>query len=478
MGRGVSSHEPLRVRPVHATYWTGGRGGDSDAARFKLIEDLSERTNLAPLSDAVHDHYPVWIETYLDGLDTDTRKWFEGRYEVWETMDNPVVEWDAMAAVLASVDLWPEGDTRSDRGEARDRLLRSIPYVFTRGSFGTIRDALSGNGTIEALVDGGPKKLTAFATVGFNPCDDGGDSGDHAYIAIRTVVAVIDWVVITMRLPDFACTARSDANAGQPLEASERLMIPMRFLPLQRIPSPREVAEAIGIHQATTARAVAWQIRKQLNGGEALARQLNPPKTKKTKKERAAETARRPQMHEEVIQATGTAEELADVALQLDRHIAQVLRRFGERSSGAPEPVRDLAPEEVRHRYRFSLEEIQQLHKDCRHSSQVMQQALAIYEESRRARFQFIAALLASIVLIPTLIASIFGVNLGVPAQESNDAFYAFLVTIFLLMVTGGTALGMAQARDWHPRPWEYLLFGGLALAIAFGFALFLRVWA
>ncbi len=103
-----------------------------------------------------------------------------------------------------------------------------------------------------------------------------------------------------------------------------------------------------------------------------------------------------------------------------------------------------------------------------------MQQSLTVYEESRRARFQFIAALLASVVLIPTLIAGIFGANFDVPASKDPAGFPVFLAVLFTLAVIAFVTLWMAQSQDWSPRRRSYVVPALVALAIVVAFAIYL----
>ena len=159
----------------------------------------------------------------------------------------------------------------------------------------------------------------------------------------------------------------------------------------------------------------------------------------------------RPKLKEDVTQKAGVIDGLADVAHQLDRHLSTILRRFSGEISGAPAAAQELVPPETKRRYGFALDNVHALHDDCRLASQTVRHELMAYEQAQREHFQFIAAVLASIVLIPTLIASVLGVNLGVPGENSRAGFIAFVLAIGGLAVVGYSALHTADEHNWSP---------------------------
>jgi Mg2+ and Co2+ transporter CorA len=170
-------------------------------------------------------------------------------------------------------------------------------------------------------------------------------------------------------------------------------------------------------------------------------------------------------------------EKLSEITHQLDQQVARILRRFGGKVVDAPAPAKELVPREVKRRYRFALDDVRQLRDDCELVSEMVGETLARYDREQRERFQHIAAVLGACVLIPTLIASLFGVNFGVPGKENLSSFIAFVVAMFFLAGTGIFALLRAQKRDWHPRFWRDLAFpSGFAILIVAAFVAFL-IW-
>ncbi|HET8862342.1 MAG TPA: CorA family divalent cation transporter [Solirubrobacterales bacterium] len=440
MSKGAAETDvPIPVFPVCATIWPAeGRG------EWETIEDLTDRDALERLRTAAGDG-TVWVEARVDVDDDEgQRKWLEGEYPVWDALPTPRVYWRPMGEVLEALGLRAPPPQRVARELASSRLLRALPFAYSRGAFGTVRDALSEQWVVDELVRlAGGDPLTAFPSAGFKPGNSESDSAEVLYTVLHAAVGVVGNTVVSARLPDTFCPALAAGRA----HVSPRKLVPAevltRFLPQGRTASGREVAEAIGMHQATSARAVAFRIRGRLKGVERLAERLGD--------ESALDGDEKPEFKLQVDEAAKKIDALAEVAQQLDRTLSTILRRFSGEISGSPEAVQELVPPETKRRYSFALDNVRALHDDCRLASQIVSHELASYEHSQRERFQFIAAVLASVVLIPTLIASILGVNLGVPGEHSRVGFVAFVVAIGGLCAVGYAALRTAETYDWSP---------------------------
>lgn len=393
----------------------------------------------------------------------DQREWLEGEYPVWHALPTPSIDWSAAEGALAALGLPAPSVERDDEcGEAR--LLRSLPLAYSRGTFGTVRDVLCEARIVDQLQQAaGGAPLTSFPTAGFAPVDSD-PQGHVGYTVLRTAFGVIGDTVVSVRLPDTQCPTRPDSDEPAPRPALVDAGVLTRFLPQGRTPSGREVAEAVGMHQATSARAVAAEIRRRLEEQEERAAELNTEKEPKDEedeeRERSEEEASKQvrtegkssqqELKEEVEQAVKRIDELADIAHQLDRNLSTILRRFSGELPDAPPGARELVPPETRRRYEFALDNIHILQEGCRLGAQAVRHELVVYEQSQRERFQFVAAVLASIVLIPTLIASVFGVNLGVPGEGSGPGFVAFLAAMIGLGFVGYSALDKADDQHWH----------------------------
>jgi|SRR5665811_957160 len=460
--------EPIRVVPVCATYWPR-----ADRPTLKTVGWPVTPSDRKALAAAVERKNTVWIETKLDEMTEKQRQWLEGEFDVWRELPTPEIDWTPTSDLLDLVHLEPPGVNRGADDSAEARLLRSLPFAYTRGTFGTIRDAFDderiGSG-LSGAARGDP--VTVFPTTGFIPFDGRIEDQDDWYTVLHATVAVVGRIVISIRLPDRFCPERPERSIRY-LEQLIPSNVLMRFLPLRRMASGREVAEAIGMHQATTARAVAGQIRTRLKEAEVKAAALDADDSKATGGSRGRSAVRQ----NEAKEATRKVDRLAEIAQLLNRDLATILRRIGGKVPDAGPEVRELAPREVKRRYRFALDNVHTLQEDCRLAAQIVRQSISTYEQSQREHFQFIAALLASIVLVPTLIAGVFGTNLQVPAQDDPAGFPIFLATIAGLAAIGYLTVRTARRHDWQP-PREQLWLAMLAaLAIVAAFAVYLVIW-
>jgi hypothetical protein len=445
----------VALRPTVATVW--------DGAAHKGIEPESSR-GLSELRDATDRDDTVWVGCLLTSLDEDGEAWFTGSFDIWDSMENPVVSWEGMSTVLEAVGLATPAP-EPEREAPQSTLLRAMPYVYTRGVFGTIRDVLPSEEMVDKLtpfVHGG--RLTGFPAVGFHPVSSDKRLTVNEYVMLRSVVGVVNNVVLTVRLPDRICApdaGRSRRSNGDPI----KLVLPRRFLPLRTMPGGRELAEAIGIHQATTARGVAEQVRARLAKGTGEGENLRRGRS-------GAEQGT--DLRQFASAAAEEADRLSEVAQQLDQQIAQVLRRMGTHDGDAPKGAERLAPAEVERRYSFALQEVRALYEDCRLTSHVVRQAISDHDQQQSQRFQFVAAVLASIVLIPTLLASIFGANVSIPAEKSAFGFRALVAVILMLVVVSLYTLRTAQKYHWKPPSTKLILPTSATVLIIGAYVVFL----
>ena len=173
-----------------------------------------------------------------------------------------------------------------------------------------------------------------------------------------------------------------------------------------------DVGEAIGLQQANTARAVSEVVRTRL-----------------TEIERARRGERRRKRRHELEDA-GRIVEMTDTLYQLDRQLERLLQRVEPNASdvigrsGAP----DMAV-----RYRFARDDLRSLEGNGRLASQAIAQA----QRLERERDERVAATRASVILVPTLFASIYGADVALPGKHSWGGFVLLTVTIVALAVLG-----------------------------------------
>ncbi len=473
MNRGLvnGSDEPLVsgcvwLRPDWATVWNG--------PEYTEVPNPCSDEGRKKLRKATKKENTVWLETSLASLTEVEYEWFSGSLDIWKSMPNPEVDWTKMRAVLKALGIEPPKPCLADDEPPTSRFLRALPYVYTRGVLGTIRDVApddEAGSKLEKVTTG--DRLTAFPAVGFLPDAPEARQSSGSYVTLRMIVAVVKNVVITVRLPDRPCGTHVDHEDPSMCSLLNQvdLIVPRRFLPLRAMPSGRQLAESIGIHQATTARGVSYEIRKILAEGESEARGLTSPGR--------GQTQPRPQELRRLVRLTAErADRLSEIAQELDQTISLVLRRFGGVAGDTPPVAENLAPPEVERRYDLARDEVRSLYKDCRLASQIVRQALADYNQKQAERFQFFAGFITSVVLIPTLIASLFGANVEVPTEKDNALSFVFLVAVSVgLVLTSLWALWKVRNHGWNAPLRKFVLPVIAAIAIVAAFIAFL-IWS
>ncbi len=347
---------------------------------------------------------PTWVQLALPRLSEFHQSWFEGSVDPWQDPDPPVVDWSGVDHVLDTVGIGRSTLERQDR-----ELLERLPQLYRRGVARVAREVWGSNAAAE-------NALRFFPTVAFRPIEN---SEPPRFWIVRAAVGVIGDVVVTVRLPDLKS---SDKNGVFDYEPRGWLRVARRYFPDADDLSADDVAEAIGLQQASTARAVTEVLRTRL-----------------TEIERAPQGEQRRKRKHDLVDA-GRIVEMTDTLYQLDRQLERLLRRVELNAydvigrSGAP----DMAV-----RYRFALDELRSLEGNGRLASQAIAQA-------ERERFERVAATLASVILVPTLFASIYGANVALPGKDSWFGLGLLTATIVALAVLGLVLIGKMLPRRSH----------------------------
>ena len=349
-----------------------------------------------------HVGNPTWVQLALPRLSESQQRWFEGSVDPWDDPDPPVLDWSEVDGVLDAAGIGRFDLERHDR-----KLLERLPHLYGRGVARVAREVWGPDA-------GTDLPLRFFPTVAFRPIEG---SEPPRFWVVRATVGVIGDVVVTVRLPDLKS---SDKRGVFDYEPRGRLEVARRYYPAADDLTADDVVEAIGLQQASTARAVSEALRTRL-----------------TEIERAPRGERRRKRRDDLEDACRIVE-MTDTLYQLDRQLERLLRRVELNASdiigraGAP----DMAV-----RYRFALDELRSLEGNGRLASQAIAQA-------ERERFERVAATLASVILVPTLFASIYGANVALPAEGSWAGFVLLTATIVALAV-----LGLIFIKRVLPRP-------------------------
>jgi hypothetical protein len=381
---------------------------------------------------------PIWLElglpdaTELGGGAWALRasEWFEGSLDAWESMDVPLVDWDPVAPILDSMGVeTPETPTQHS-ASLESRLLEALPHLYARGVSRTAHQ-------VSADLPG----LRLFPTVGF--VAEQGSTETPEFWTIRTSVGMIRDCLITIRLPDLLCAG----VAGDPIYRSgiRQFDLPRRYLPPGPGVTADDLAEAIAVHQAATTRAVADRIRAPLREIEQQSLALE----RRSEARRQEGTPSRQQgvgddQVETASQALGRVMRMTETVYQLDRQVSRLLRRLG--SSGDSDR---LIPQDVKLRYTYALDEIHSLAETARLARDAVIRRMSTEEQETREQFHLIAAILASAILIPGLVAAIYGANVELPADNSWPGFFALLLFVLGFAGCGLWAVNRAWSGDW-----------------------------
>ena len=442
------------AQPVElAAVWATAFGAQMDGAKDGYAgADPDSPDWLAKLAEWHNAGDPVWLEL---AVPDDPDQWFEGIADPWRSTETPEIDWCRVEPALKTLGVITKGMSDVTPGDnLESRTITILPHLYALG-VARVRSELHARDNM-----GGQKErsLLVFPTVGFHPVEGDGAHGDTcSYWVVRTCVGVIDKVVVSIRLPDLLCTGTPGPDqyrtpVGADLPVPKRFFAG-RFPQLSGGPSAENVAEAIAMHHSATARAAAEQAREALRAAERKAGAV-------VADEDDARTPRpRDALHE--------LERISEVIQQVDRQLSRELRRLADFDKGTHPAARN-----AEMRYRFALDEIRSIRNEVATGRSAIVGSIQAREQDEREKFQFIVALLGSAILIPTLVAAVYGANVKLPGERDTTGFIGLILFILSFAVLGVLAVNAMWARGWVPREhWR----GGWrtrALAIA-GVALF-----
>jgi CorA-like Mg2+ transporter protein len=364
-------------------------------------------------------------------------------------MVTPVVDWSDVDGVLIALEVLPQPVGEVDHeSEPHERLLALLPHLYALG-VARIRREVFPRDDLQQSAKSGP---LFFPTVGFEPVAP--EDAAHAngakptaterlagFWTIRTCVGVIgDRTVVTIRLPDLLCTGTPESEPAYRTPLERDLPIPRRFLAgrfprLSRGPEAVDIAEGIAMHHAATARAVAEKARKALRAAESSAGHMvvDGEQSEASGSQRA--------------DALRELERISEITQQIDRQLSRELRRLTDYGD-CQHPVGTQADV----RFGFALDEIRSLRTELSTTRAAIVGHIQVQDQNERERFQFVVALLGSAILIPTLVAAIYGANVNVPGENSWTGFRALLLFILAFFIIGVLAVNQFWASGWAPR--------------------------
>jgi CorA-like Mg2+ transporter protein len=413
---GPSGADVPCVRCACVTTWPVA---DEPAVALKALADPEE---VALLDAALGRDVPVWVEFELVG-DTE---WFEPTIEPWEQFDRPEFSWED--ALPESLRLKLESDSATDSFE---KTLAVLPLIYTLG-VRRARDELDG-------VDG----VALFPAMGFQRPPDARPGPTRIH---RIGAAVLDRYVLTLRLPDRAWPDRSAVVA----EAQTTLSVPERFIPAGGEPKAEPLAQAIGFHQAATCGAVVARARQALRAIEQGFLQPSGPEDE----ENANSDDDDPLGPEALRTKFRELYSLGVGAEELERQLARLCTSFDD-------PADKSISSKIKPRFDEALAAVRSFQGDLRQAIDgiggvVASQQFAIADAQQKVvsdqqeasdKFQRRATIVGSAVLIPALVAGVFGANVYVPGKDEPRG----LVAMLLFMVALGVGTWWAIVSLDHP---------------------------
>lgn len=145
-------------------------------------------------------------------------------------------------------------------------------------------------------------------------------------------------------------------------------------------------------------------------------------------------------------------------------------RKWPEAKSAMPRSGRfPVVPVSVRpNPYGKFVDEAEQDAKDAvgRLSGLISSQQIVLTQRSLQetARFQRVVTIVGATILVPSLVASVFGANVGFHGRDTTSAFWAML-----LVMGGGAVVTYALVRSFEIGAWRRLRSSGLGKWIASG---------
>ena len=384
----------------------------------------------AQLADALALGSTTWCEFEFVGS-REALRWFEPALEPWDGQRRPVVRWRDVHPVLDLLGIKaPDLGGTSSVSEA----LAVLPLVYTLG----VRRARSELKSHAAAVE-------LFPAMGFQRPNRARSAWTN-----RVCVAAVDRFVFTARLPSRLWPPGSEADEDEVPSAT--LVVKERFVPTGGRPTPAELAQGIAIYQAATCGTIVTREQQRLREIEALLLELMLHSEQEAdEKKETLSPAKLGGSYRELF-------ELSERGEHLEHEVARLCARFDDPgASDEAAGVRRMFEEALRKVHAFQTDIRQRT--DCI-AGMVATQQFALAEQSQEAtdKFQKRATIVGSAVLVPALVAAVFGANVALPGEEQEGGLVAML---FLMIALGaGTWWGIFSldhknarltARPWKP---------------------------
>lgn len=433
---------------------------------FRPVEGGSLcESQLNAIKEAHEAGQPVWIEVELSNPWPD---W----YGSWEEFDRPEVDWAAAGPLFALLGVkLPEAVTPGN-GQLATEVLRILPFVYELGA---------ARAFAEILAPCKSERARTFPAAGFEasrahtPADQSFPGGNERFRfrAVRLNVASADNLVFTLRqhrlvgrASELTIQVKGGGTGPPPLQ------VPVRYLPNARRVEANDLVDGIALYLGATCEWIAEGVENNL---AEVERDFFDEIIEKG----ATQLAREGEASGPLEAAFKELHELGDVMRKVERELAMILQRapVGGVGSRGLEATAAVEP-----RYEAALKKVESLHTQLRLAGETMASAVTtqqfvLAEKHRRIaeeqrfegeKLQRAGTLLASVVLVPGLVAAVYGANVPVPGSDNAQGVTAMvlfmlggglstwgLITFFSDRVRGETTDAEAAAQPPHRRGYE-----------------------
>lgn len=381
----------------------------------------------------------IWAEFELVG-ERSALSWFDPTLEPWDEDPKPAVRWKDVGAILRLLGVDPPA---TGNHAPASLTLSALELVYTLG----IRRAQAELGTAAAAV-------TLLPAVGFEE-----PGKNQAAWMNRVGIAAVENLVFTLRLPADPWPPGDDAD---PPPQRPTLRVMGRFIPASGQPKATELATGIALYQAATCGAIITREKDELQKVENTLLAATLPSSEQPSRDRIES--------ERLAEGYRKTFGLGERGEMLEHELARLCARFDDVSE-ATELSRAMVAEALATARAFRSDLRQRI--DCIASMVATQQfALADEQQSKTDKFHRRATVVGSAVLVPALVAAVFGANVALPGEKEEGGLAAM---IFLMVALGaGTWWGISSLDEPEARltrrPWKVKyahVHAGFVLAIA-----------
>jgi hypothetical protein len=369
----------------------------------------------------------IWVD--ID-LDTDVHTWMEP----WDAWEQQPTDWRGLRGVsdVLRLDLPTERTDASVRDGSLDGLLRRLQFANEFGVLRSLQPDWFGHDAPAMVMP-----LAGFipASPDLLPIDDTAP-GCLEFVLLRVNIAVVDDLLISVRLTDRLCSGGRKRNDGSRLKARDHyeklpdLTVFRRFLPSNRPPTATDLGEALAVYLAGTCGCVAERARQRLRRVERDLVAMSAAG--------AGMTDGWTERH--VLARNAEIFEIRDTLESVEEELLRLVQRLSDA------PTDDVTVLRVRARYEEGLAELRSVEAEVRWAADLARDRLATLQvqhareaeerarerqtkaeeaqrhaEQRQQKLDRIIAGLGTALVIAALVPSLFGESAKLPAKSGWD---------------------------------------------------------